>query len=112
MAKQPSIETLLRRILGRADADALLAKIDRMVARGATPAAIERVVTAALKAHFVRQVVSAVASEAPATPAKAIQAKVRPVVGPVVARAPLIYKIVQAAPAIQASPARRSSRRR
>ncbi len=110
MPKQPSIAQLLRRSLGKEAADALLAKIDAMVAKGAKAAAIEKAVTADLQKQFVKQVVSAVASEVgPASQVRVkvpgIQAKARPVVRGIVARVPDIHR------GIQAIPGRRPGRR-
>lgn len=101
MRKAQSVETLLRRSLGKEAANALLAKIDRMVAGGAKKDAIEKAVTAELQRQFVQQVVSAVLSEiSPVTPVtvQGVQAKVRPVVRGVVARTPAISRGVHAAP--------------
>ncbi len=101
MPKEPSLEQVLRRSLGKDAADALLDKIDRMVARGAKAAAIEKAVTAELQAQFVEQIVSAAVSEVgPVTPVKVkgIQAKVRPVVRGIVVRAPNIQRGIQATP--------------
>ncbi len=101
MRKEPSVETLLRRTLGKEAADALLAKIDRMVAGGAKKAAIEKAVTADLQRQFVQQVVSAVISQIGPIPVKVqggVQARVRPVVRAIVARTPAINRGVQAKP--------------
>lgn len=104
MARQESIETLVRRSVGKDAGDALLAKIDAMVARRATPAAIQKAVAADLEKEFARQVVSAVVSGiGPVKPvqARTIQAKVTPVVRKVIARSPIVIArsgIVQAKP--------------
>ena len=93
MAKEQSIEALLRRSLGKDAAGALLDKIDRMVARRATPAAIQKAVTADLQRQFVQQVVSAAVSGiGPVSPvqARTVQAKVTPVVRNVIARIPIV----------------------
>lgn len=93
MVKEQSIEALLRRSLGKDAAAALLDKIDGMVARGATPAAVQKAVTADLQKQFVQQVVSAAVSGiGPVRPvqARSVQAKVTPIVKNVVARFPII----------------------
>ncbi len=97
MAKQqrPSLEQLLRKSLGRKAAEALLAKIDRMVDDGASAAAIEKAVTADLQKEFVQQVVSATVSEiGPVAPSdvRAIKSNVKPVVRAIVARIPSINR--------------------
>lgn len=107
MPKKQSIETLLRRSLGKDAADAVLAKIDGMVASRATPAAIEKAVTADLQRQFVQQVVSAAVSGiGPVTPVKVrgIQAKVRPVMIPIIARSPII---IAKSAGVQARPGHR-----
>ncbi len=98
MPKEPSIEQVLRRSLGKAAAEALLDKINRMVAKGAKAAAIEKAVTADLQVQFVKQVVTAVSQVIPANPinVRGIQAKARPVVRGIVARAPDIHRGIQA----------------
>jgi len=101
MAKKPSLETLLRQSLGKEAADALLAKIDRMVAKGAKADAVAKAVTADLQKEFVEQVVcAAVSGIGPVTPVKVqgVKARVRPVVRGIVARTPAINWGVKAAP--------------
>ncbi len=88
--QRSSLERLLRKSLGRKAADALLAKIDRMVEHGASAAAIEKAVTADLQKEFVQQVVSATVSGVGTAEVGAIQAKARPVVRAIVARMPVI----------------------
>ena len=93
MKKEQSIEALLRRSLGKDAAGAMLDKIDRMVARGATPAAIQKAVTADLQKQFVQQVVSAAVSgigPVRTVQARTVQAKVTPIVKNVIARFPIV----------------------
>lgn len=84
MPRAQSIEKQLRKALGKDAADAMLAKIDRMMAGGATVAAIENVIAAGLRARLEQQVMSAVTTGVgPVTPARTrrIHVNVRPVIG-------------------------------
>jgi hypothetical protein len=80
MPRRQGIESVLRRKLGKAAADRLLDTIERMVAKRARAAEIERVVTKELEGQLETQVATAIeqVSADPHVSARAIQA-VRPI---------------------------------
>jgi hypothetical protein len=86
MPEKQDIGKLLRQSLGREAAEAMLARINEMVAKGAKAAAIEKAIIADLQAHIEQQVVSTVIAKiGPITPVKVqpIQAQVKPAIKPI-----------------------------
>lgn len=81
MRRKQTVETMLRRKLGREEADRLLATIDTMVARRAKAEAIEAKVTRQLEKVIEQQATQAIriVSADPHVSAKGVQA-VRPVI--------------------------------
>ena len=86
MPAKQDIGQLLRANLGKEAADAMLVKIDDMVKKRATPAAIERAITADLHAQIEQQVVTTVIAKiGPLSPIKVkpIQVQVKPAIKPI-----------------------------
>ncbi len=84
--KPPDIRKLLNDHLGKEAAAAVLAKMDKMVEAGKTPAAIEKMITADLHAHIEQQVaMSVIAKIGPITPIKTkpITVSVKPAIKPI-----------------------------
>ena len=85
-ARKGDIGKLLRDNVGKEAAAAMLAKIDELVAVGATPAAIEKAITADLQAHIEQQVTSVVIAKiGPIAPIKVkpILISVKPAIKPI-----------------------------
>lgn len=85
-AKQQDVGALLTKQLGKEVGDALMAKMDEMARKGATPAAIEKAIAADLVAHIEKEVTAAVITKiGPITPIKVkpiqvdIKAKITPI---------------------------------
>jgi len=86
MPERTDIGTLLRKHLGKEVADAMTAKIDKMIAGKKSAAEIERVVMADLTAHIEKEVTMAVISKiGPITPIKVkpIQTDIKSKIGPI-----------------------------
>ena len=85
MAGKQNVRSVMRKHLGKQVADAMLNKVDKMVKRGATAAAIEKTFADDLTAHIEKQVVSAVVAKiGPLTPltVKPIQSSVKSTIAP------------------------------
>jgi len=85
MAGKRDVRSLMRKQLGKDVADAMLNKVDKMVKRGATSAAIEKAFSEDLTAHIEKQVVSTVIAKiGPLTPltVKPIQSSVKSTIAP------------------------------
>ena len=86
MPKEENVRALLTDNLGKEVGDAILAKIDKMVKEGATPARIERAVQADIATEIEKQVLSAiVVNIGPIQPIKVkpIQSAIKPAIKPI-----------------------------
>jgi hypothetical protein len=87
MASKLNVEALVRKQLGKETGDAVLAKIDKMVAEKKSAAEIQRVIMADIAIQIEKAVVATVIAKiGPITPIKVtpIQAAVKTTIGPIV----------------------------
>jgi len=83
---QANIGAVLKKHLGKEVADAMMAKIDKMIAQKKSAAEIERTIHADLAAHIEKEVTAAVIAKiGPITPIKVkpIQTDVKSKIGPI-----------------------------
>jgi hypothetical protein len=86
MPAQPNVETLLRKHLGKKAGDAVLAKVDKMIAQNKSPEEIEKVIHADVAEFIQSEVVKAVIAKiGPITPIKVkpISTGVKVKIGPI-----------------------------